>query len=79
LIRIYPRNGQWFCEHQTQPRQRVVRREPGYDPQAAAAAAAAATIIGIMSQGVQPRTGGTVPQQRCHRNPKTGQIHCGSY
>jgi hypothetical protein len=90
LIRVYKQNGQYWCQHQQgqpvarqQPtRQQPTRQQPARDPQAdAAAAAAAAAVAGAVIQGIQSsrnRGRAPPPQQRCHRNPRTGQVHCGA-
>jgi len=45
----------------------------------AAAAAAAAAIAGSIIQGIiQSQGGGGGTGQHCHRNPTTGQTHCGA-
>jgi hypothetical protein len=80
LIRVYKSKGQYYCEYRRQqvarakPR-RQKRPQPGFDPQAAAAAAAVADAI---AQGIQARQRSKGVRQRCHRNPYTGQIHCGA-
>ncbi|MCL4764734.1 MAG: hypothetical protein KJZ80_00695 [Hyphomicrobiaceae bacterium] len=72
LIRVYKRNGQYWCEHQTVAKGGNRRRPPTYDPSAAAAAVAAAVAA------VQAAKQRNRPQRRCHKNPYTGQVHCGS-
>jgi hypothetical protein len=80
LIRVYRSKGQYWCEYSQpgkQARRPKPRRggEPGYDPEAAAAAAAAAAAI---AETIQTYQRNKAAKRKCHRNPYTGQIHCGS-
>ncbi|MCZ7656383.1 MAG: hypothetical protein M5U07_00300 [Xanthobacteraceae bacterium] len=81
LVRVFKRDGRWYCEHRQTPVARgrpQPRPQPTYDPAAAAAAATAIINIIQSTQGGGRGGGGMVPQSRCHRNPYTGQIHCGA-
>ncbi len=82
LIRVYKSKGRYYCEYQRpevaqrQPKSNR-RRQPDYD--AAAQAAAAAAIANTIAQGINAsRNRPNRAQRRCHRNPYTGAMHCGS-
>jgi hypothetical protein len=75
VYRVYKRKGQYWCEYGRR-QAKGGRRPPQSDTDAQAAAAAAAAIAGAIAEGIAKRK--QRPQRKCHRNPYTGQIHCGS-
>lgn len=77
------RDGGYNCYPPKAKRGKTVRRKtaPKTSRSAnndAAAAAAAAAIAGAIINGIVQSQGGGGSRSNCHRNPTTGQLHCGS-